>query len=362
MKTAAVVSGFERFKGSTIVARAYFGALRQLGYETHWYQCVAGQHNDDYWTPEEAIPGVSTGCRSIDQGLNFCFFFPRRLGRLSEELILLTDPALLGAVDANPRSLVIVHDLREFSAEGRTSVAASVLFFYLLSKIRRVRGILAVSEATRDDLARRVPDLPPTAVIHTGMGFTADGPAHIRRSVERRKAGEPLRFVYVAVDRPYKQVRFVIDLARELDAQGLDRAMNLRLISRLRPSTRRYLDRNPPRSLTVVRSVEDIAGEYETADALLFPSKFEGFGLPIVEAMAFGLPILNGTASAVTELLNGAGVQVDGYDVQSWVNAMTALEDPAMFEHSALRSLARSEHFSPARFQSRLATVLDGWS
>jgi glycosyltransferase involved in cell wall biosynthesis len=362
MKTAAVVSGFERFKGSTVVARGYFEALQRLGYEPHWYQCLTENHREEYWSPGQSVPGVSTGLRWFDQGLNFSFFFPRRLGRLSEEVVFLTDPALLGAVDANPGSLVIVHDLREFSAEGRTGLPGPVLYFYLLSKIRRVKGVLIDSEATRLDLKHRVPELPPTAVVPPGVQFPADGRGHVQRSLERRKSGAPLRFLYVAVDRPYKQVRFLIDLARALDAQRLDSAMEMVLVSRLRPATQRYLDQDPPRSLRVIPEVEEIAGEYEAADALLFPSRFEGFGLPVVEAMSFGLPIISGTAPAVAELLNGAGRSLGSLEVEEWLRTMNDLRDPATYENWASRSLARAEYFSPASFQERLAKVLREWS
>jgi glycosyltransferase involved in cell wall biosynthesis len=362
MTTVAVVSGFERFRGSTVVAQGYFEALRALGYEAHWYQCVSTRDEEAHWNSARFARGVSVGLRSIDQGLNFSFFFPRRLGRLSEEIVLLTDPALLGAVDANPGSLVIVHDLREFSPEGRTGLAGPVLFFYLLSKIRRARGVLIDSESTRSDLARRCPGLPPTAVVHPSVQFRADGRGHIERSLERRRAGSPLRFVYVAVDRPYKQLRFLIDLARAVDAHQMGSAIELVLVSRLRPSTQRYLDQAPPRSLRVIPEVEQIDREYESADALLFPSNFEGFGLPVVEAMSFGLPIISGTAPAVTELLNGAGRSMGRLEVADWLSAMNDLRDPAAYESWASRSLARAEHFSPASFQARLAKVLDAWA
>ena len=362
MKTVAVVSGFERFKGSTVVAAGYFDALQQLGYEPHWYQCVTGNHREAYGPPGQSVRGVSTGVRSFDQGLNFSFFFPRRLGRLPEELVLLTDPALLGAVNANPGSWVVVHDLREFSAEGRTGLAGPALFFYLLSKIRRARGVLIDSESTRADLARRFPELPRTTVVHPGVRTRADGSHHLERSLERRKSGAPLRFVYVAVDRPYKQIRFVIDLARALDAQRMDSSIQITLVSRLRPSTQRYLDRAPPRSLRVLPEVEEIDPEYEAADGLLFPSTFEGFGLPVVEAMSFGLPVISGAAPAVTELLEGAGRSIDRLDVAEWLSAMNDLRDPATYEREARRSLARSDYFSPASFRARLAKVLETWT
>lgn len=362
MKTAAVVSGFERFKGSTVVAQGYSEALRGLGYEVHWYQCVPTEGEAAKWTGCRVTRGVSVGLRSVDQGLNFSLFYPRRLGRLSEDLVFLTDPALLGMADENPGSYVVVHDLREFAPDGRSSVIASVLFYYLLSKLPRVRGVLVDSETTRAELERRVRGIPPMAVVHPGVGLAPNGAEHLRRSVERLGRGEPLRFLYVAVDRPYKEIRFLIELARHVDAHGLGEAMRIILVSRLRPSTQRFLEQKAPRCLTVVPEVEEISHAYEPADALVFPSRFEGFGLPVVEAMAFGLPIVTGTAPAVSELLNGAGLRLSEYDVAAWGEAMTSLRNPRTYERWASQSLARAEHFSSASFQERLAKVLTKWS
>ena len=362
MKTAAVVSGFERFKGSTVVAQGYSEALRGLGYEVHWYQCVSSGAEATKWDGCRITRGVSVGLRSVDQGLNFSLFYPRRLGRLSEDLVFLTDPALLGMASANPGSYLVVHDLREFSPDGRSSVVAPVLFYYLLSKLPRVRGVLIDSETTRAELERRVPGKTPMAVVHPGVGLDSDGADHARRSVARLERGEPLRFLYVAVDRPYKEIRFLIKVARNLDERGLGAGIRIILVSRLRSSTHRFLDQEAPRCLSVVPEVEEISHAYEQADALVFPSRFEGFGLPVVEAMMFGLPIVTGTAPAVSELLNGAGIQLGEYDVTAWGEAMARLRDPSVYQQWASRSLARAEHFSSARFQERLARVLAAWS
>ena len=60
-----------------------------------------------------------------------------------------------------------------------------------------------------------------------------------------------------------------------------------------------------------------LASLYRRALALAFPSLYEGFGLPILEAMALGTPVLTSDFGAMSEVAGGAAELVDAYDVQS---------------------------------------------
>lgn len=361
MKSVAVVSGFGRFKGSTFVARCYCEALKRLGYETHWYQCGDAVRPPNDVLIGRVVRGISTGNRVLDQGLNFAHFFPKNLGTLTEDIVLLTDPLLLGMVDANPRSLVVVHDLRELHRRTRSNLASPILSFYLLGKIRRSKGIFADTEATRRDLAGRVPDLPPTEVVHPATPVAANGPEHIRKSLARLTEKKTQQLLYFAVDRSYKRLKFVVNLARHFDSFSKEVDVRVLLLSNLRRTTLRYVERNSPRCLTVIPEVEDISKVYDESDVLLFPSEFEGFGLPLVEAMSFGIPIVASRAEAVLEVLGDAGISVPGHDPASWSQVIGNLWTPATYEVWATRALGRAACFSGEAFCHRLEEVLTKW-
>lgn len=361
MTSIAVVSGFEPFKGSTFVAKAYFEALRRLGYEPRWYQCGSGESAQSQEASNQNVRGVFSGHRVLDQGLNFGYFYSHRLGRLPEEVVLLTDPLLLGLSDANPRSLVIVHDLRELHFRTRSNLVSPILSFYLLSKIRKVKGVFAVSDATHRDLVSRIPNLPPTKVVHSPSPISGNASEHIERSVRDLTVGKPQQLLYVAVDRPYKRVRFVIDLARHIDAAETDPKVCIVLVSKLRRSSRRYLERNPPRCLTIIPEAEDIAGLYRESDILLFPSEFEGFGLPLVEAMSLGMPVLTSEAEAVREIVGDAGISISGYDVPTWYRKLCELRDPVAYGRWGSKALSRASLFNEETFRRRLSAILREW-
>lgn len=78
---------------------------------------------------------------------------------------------------------------------------------------------------------------------------------------------------------------------------------------------------------------------FTAAAVLVFPSTYEGFGLPLLEAMVHGLPIVASRASAIPEVVQGSGVLVDPHDATAWAAAVDrVLADPG--ERSALSAAA----------------------
>lgn len=107
-----------------------------------------------------------------------------------------------------------------------------------------------------------------------------------------------------------------------------------------------YLSR--PLLLRLVRS----------ARAVLFPSLYEGFGLPVLEAMQMGTPVLTSRISSLPEVAGDAAVLVDPYDVASIVAGLRALDgDPALRARLAAAGPKQAELFSPERYLARLEAM-----
>ncbi|MDB5439797.1 MAG: hypothetical protein JWM33_2224 [Caulobacteraceae bacterium] len=94
------------------------------------------------------------------------------------------------------------------------------------------------------------------------------------------------------------------------------------------------------------------------AKATLFPSLYEGFGLPVLESMQLGAPVLTSTAGSLPEVAGEAALSVDPYDVEAIVRGIRALDaDADLRSELSARGRIQATKFSPAAYGARLATV-----
>jgi glycosyltransferase involved in cell wall biosynthesis len=92
---------------------------------------------------------------------------------------------------------------------------------------------------------------------------------------------------------------------------------------------------------------EDIPLLYNGADALAFPSLFEGFGFPILEAMACGCPVVTSNVTSLPEVAGGAAIIVNPYRVDDIAEGLyRALTDQPLRVDLISRGLARSREFT----------------
>jgi glycosyltransferase involved in cell wall biosynthesis len=106
-------------------------------------------------------------------------------------------------------------------------------------------------------------------------------------------------------------------------------------------------------------SFEDMPALYSMARALVFPSRYESFGIPIVEAMACGCPVVTATTSACPEVAGDAALLVDPDDVDGLAEAMYRVSlDDALAEDLRRRGLRRAAGFSWAESARTLLSEL----
>jgi glycosyltransferase involved in cell wall biosynthesis len=94
------------------------------------------------------------------------------------------------------------------------------------------------------------------------------------------------------------------------------------------------------------------------AKAVLFPSLYEGFGLPALEAMSLGTPVLASNTASMPEVVGEAALKVDPYDLRALVEGIRALDSDAdLLGRLAEAGPMRAQEFSPERYQARLSKL-----
>jgi glycosyltransferase involved in cell wall biosynthesis len=215
--------------------------------------------------------------------------------------------------------VVLVHDVSLFLYPGTQTAATHLTVRTLMPRIaRQADALLTVSESARRDIVEVLRVDP--AKVHV----IASAPAPMFRPVEDGAVLESVRRKYEVTDpyvlavgtiEPRKNLSRLIDAYRILVSRG--HVERLVVAGQLGWKYRDFLRRlersglhDRVRLLGYVPD-EDLPALYTLARALAFPSLYEGFGLPAVEAMACGTPVVTSNRSAMLEVGQGAAALVD---------------------------------------------------
>lgn len=97
---------------------------------------------------------------------------------------------------------------------------------------------------------------------------------------------------------------------------------------------------------------------YSLADIFAFPSFFEGFGIPPLEAMACGAPVITSNTSSLPEVAGDATLLVDPHDIHAIAQAITQLmENEALREDLRQKGYARAQHYTWSQAASKMLSV-----
>jgi len=106
-------------------------------------------------------------------------------------------------------------------------------------------------------------------------------------------------------------------------------------------------------------SHDELVSEYQKCSAFIYPSKWEGFGIPPLEALACGAPVIVSDIPVHREVCSDAAIYVSLGDPTSWKQAFAALGDPALTAQLQLSAQDRIREFSQAQFERKLITAFE---
>jgi glycosyltransferase involved in cell wall biosynthesis len=266
------------------------------------------------------------------------------------------------------RAVVTIHDCIHLMFPQYLPSRAAYVYARasMWSAARQAHRILTVSEASKRDIIHFF-SVPPekVVVVHNAIeerfGATPSAEA-IERVRERYQLNH--RFVlYVGNIKPHKNLVRLIEAFAELRTRGDDELKLLIIgdeISKL-PALRRAVHSHKlHKHVRFLGYLEDetLAILYRLAAVFVFPSLYEGFGLPPIEAMASGTPVVTSNVSSMPEVTGDAAVLVDPYNVESIVEGIArVLGDPALVAELRRKGIARAREFSWARSVARSREV-----
>jgi len=253
------------------------------------------------------------------------------------------------------RTIVTFHDMTFFSMPELHGRGRRLFFPAVMRQSsRRADRLISVSESTRQDMIRLL-ELPPKKIAVTPLAASQVfrvPPAAEVADVCKRYGLIPGRFLlYVGVLEPRKNVPHLLEAYSRIAQRFPDvplviagkkgwmyeaifeRVSSLKLESRVHfPG---YV------------AEEDLPGLYHGARAFVYPSRYEGFGLPVLEAMQCGVPVITSNISSMPEVAGDAALLVSPDDTAALTDAIARLmTDDELAHKLAQRGLVQAKRFT----------------
>ena len=286
------------------------------------------------------------GMPKIDQLLGVDLFFMPNIGFIS--------------LSSQCKKIITIHDLSflrfsEFFSLKRRAWHSIVNVKKMLNQFDK---IIAVSNSTKNDLISlcNVKEEKIKVIYHgVGSEYKEIEPSSQRLNEVKKKYALPDNFIlYLGTLEPRKNVEGIICAFNELKRKN----KNLENFKLAIAGGRGWKAGNIFKAWNKSKYKDDIIflGYVDSADKVYFynsaalfvyPSFYEGFGLPPLEAMACGIPVVCGFASSLPEVAGDAAVMVDPYDINSIADAMEQiLTDNELKNDLIKKGLAQAKHFS----------------
>lgn len=255
----------------------------------------------------------------------------------------------------NIKTVFTLHDLIfQFFPEYHLPLNRWFLVNAMPHFLRRADAIIAVSECTKKDAIRfyNVPSEKIT-VIYEGVNPALAPERNAERIAEMRAhyaKNQPF-LLFVSTIEPRKNIIALVDALRALRQRGYQH--RLLIAGRkgwLYQSTFDHVKKTGMEALVDFLGFvpdEDLPALYAAADAFVFPSLYEGFGLPPLEAMACGAPVVCSNASSLPEVVGNAALLVDPKNVAEIVAAIERLlTDRALRDELRAKGMKQAAKFS----------------
>jgi glycosyltransferase involved in cell wall biosynthesis len=264
------------------------------------------------------------------------------------------------------QTVVTFHDMTFFLFPHHHTLLKRYFFrFFIHTSSRQAAALIADSESTRQD-AIRLAGVPSDKIFTAPLGVTQE--FHPIREYTillqaRQKYHLPERFLlYVGMIEPRKNLPTLLQAYATIADQMPDHRLVvvgpkgwmveniLQLTGRLNISDKVHF--------TGYVEQADLPLIYNMADVFIYPSVYEGFGLPVLEAMACGTPVVTSNVSSMPEIVGDAGVLLAPNDSQALAHSLLELiNDPVNRQRLSIKGLERAAAFTWDRTAEKTIAV-----
>lgn len=266
------------------------------------------------------------------------------------------------------RYVVTVHDLIHLIFPEFLGSRAKYLYAkaVMTQALKRSDRILTVSENSKQDILKYFPKTEKTKISVVGSSIDDDFGILDRRESDglcsrfNIPRGKRL-LLYVGNLKPHKNLRKLLEAFSLLNREDTLLILAGKAFQNFSLSGQeKDLEIQDRVIHTGLISKEELIGLYNLADVFVFPSRYEGFGLPPLEAMACGTPVVASSSSSIPEVVGDAALLVDEMDAAALAAGIQRLlDDPALAREYIRRGLKRCRFLTPEDVMKNIQTAME---
>ena len=262
---------------------------------------------------------------------------------IHSKISILSGPTLLPLTKFHTNTIVVGHDL--FFRENKSG--SRILGSYMRNMyngFNKANHIIVNSEYTKMDFINKLKvDKDKISVVYPFVDSSIfhPGPSNARKTLNIRDTD--IILLSVGGDNPNKNVETTFKLLSKLpDNYKLIR------VGRNFYTTKLIETLNIKKRVILLGNIEtnSLAQIYRISNFLIFPSLFEGFGIPLVEAMASGVPAIVSNRTSLPEVVAEAGIICEPYDINCMLDSIIKFTDDTQYNRIREKSMIRATHFS----------------
>ncbi|MDB9444755.1 glycosyltransferase family 4 protein [Anabaena sp. CS-542/02] len=271
---------------------------------------------------------------------------------------LLFSPLPEAPLYSNCRFVVVSHDLIPLRFPKSFSPLTAYHRYYVPQVLKQAQHIICDSQTTAEDIINFY-QIPASQITPILLGYDREN----FHTFQEKSPDNPPYFLYLGRHDPYKNLHRLIAAFAELPNRGeyqlwLAGPIDRRYTPLLQTQVAELGITQQTKFLNYV-SYDELPKIIHNAIALVFPTLWEGFGLPVLEAMACGTPVITSNLSSLPEVAGEAAILINPYNRAEITAAMQMIaEDMQMRSHLSTLGINRASQFSWEKTGLATAEVL----